>query len=70
VNLIGQSRSSGECTVCSRLGDEVCGTLSISFVGVYGFPYLGRFNMRLFVFVGAIIVWTKSLFCLSVSCHT
>jgi hypothetical protein len=70
VNLIGQSRLSGECTVYSRLGDEVCGTLSISFVGVYGFPYLDRFNMRLFVFVGAIIVWTKSLFCLSVSCHT
>jgi hypothetical protein len=70
VNLIGQSRLSGECTVCSRLGDEVCGTLGISFVGVHGFLYLGRFNMRLFVFVGAIIVLTKSLFCLSVSCHT
>jgi hypothetical protein len=55
---------------CSHPGDEVCGTLGISFVGVYGYPYLGRFNMRLFVFVGAIIVWTKSLFCLSASCPT
>jgi hypothetical protein len=34
------------------------------------FLYVDRFNVRLFVFVVVIIGSAKSLFCLSVSCHT